>query len=278
MKAGVVGLVCNLILAAAKFLIGLAANSIIIIADSANHLTDGISALLTILGFCMEAKESDKMHPYGHGRMEYVTGFLISLLIVGTGCSVGKEAVKRILYPETVIVSGIVVMVAAVSILMKLGMMLYYRWKNKHLNSPALEAMRRDSLNDACASCVTLVYLFLVPHMAIPLDGIFGLIMAGHIAISGAASLWNNFALLLGQGMSQETERELRTVLSECPEIESVEEITFHDYGPEKKVAVAAVNFVMSCDKETKRRVVDHVIQLCRDTMHIELSLYGALY
>ncbi len=81
-KAGIVGLSCNLILAAAKFLIGIAANSIIIIADAANNLTDGISALLTILGFRMETKEKDKMHPYGHGRMEYVTGFLISLLLL----------------------------------------------------------------------------------------------------------------------------------------------------------------------------------------------------
>lgn len=277
-KAGIVGLGCNLILAAAKFLIGIAANSIIIIADAANNLTDGISALLTIWGFCMETKEKDELHPYGHGRIEYVTGFLISLLILGTGFSVGKEAVRRIFHPEMVVVSALVMIVAVFSILIKLGMMFYYRWMNKNLNSPALEAVGKDSLNDACDSFLTLVCLLIMPHSTVPLDGILGLIMAGHIAVSGAVSLRDNLALLLGEGMSQETEIELRKVLSEFPEIESVEEITFHDYGPSKKVAVAEVNFVISCDKDAKRRVVDKVIQFCRDTMNIELLLYGSLY
>lgn len=277
MKAGIVGLGCNLILAALKFLIGMTANSIILIADAANNLTDGISALLTIWGFRMEAREKDELHPYGHGRIEYVTGFLISLLILGTGFGVGKEAVGRILHPETVIVSKPVIIAAVFGILIKLGMMFYCRWKNKNLNSPALEAARRDSLNDAGESFFTLVCLFLMPHSTIPLDGILGLIMAGHIVVSGIAGLWDNLALLLGEGMSQETEIELRKVLSEFPEIESVEEIMFHDYGPDKKVAVAAVNFVINCDKDAKRRVVDNVIRFCRDTMNIELSLYGSL-
>lgn len=277
-KAGIVGLGCNLILAAVKFLIGITANSIIIIADAANNLTDGISALLTIGGFCMETRKKDKLHPYGHGRIEYVTGFLISLLILGTGISVGKEAVRRIFHPKTVVTSELVIIVAVFSIFIKLGMMFYYRWKNKNLNSPALEAMRKDSLNDTYDSLFTLVCLFIMPHSTVPLDGILGLVMAGHIAISGAASLWDNLILLLGEGISQETEIELRTVLSEFPEIESVEEIMFHDYGPDKKVAVAAVNFVINCDKDAKRRVVDNVIQFCRDTMNIELSLYSSLY
>lgn len=277
-KVGIVGLGCNLILAAVKFLIGIAANSIIIIADAANNLTDGISALLTIWGFRMEAREKDELHPYGHGRIEYVTGFLISLLILGTGFSVGKEAVRRIFHPETVVASAQVIIVVGFSILIKLGMMFYYRWRNKNLNSPALEAVRRDSLNDACDSVFTLVCFLIIPHFTVPLDGIFGLIMAGHIASSGAVSLWDNLALLLGEGMSQETEIELRKILSECPEIESVEGITVHDYGPDKKVAVAEVNFVESCDKDAKRRAVGDVMRLCKDTMNIEISLYGSLY
>lgn len=277
-KAGSVGLGCNLILAAAKFLIGTAANSIIIIADAANNLADGISALLTIWGFRIEAREKDEFHPYGHGRIEYITGFLISLLMLGTGFSVGKEALRRIFHPETVVASALVMIVVAFSILIKLGMMFYYRWKNKNLNSPALEAVRKDSLNDACESFSTLVCLWLMPHTSVPLDGILGLIIAGHIAVSGAGCLGNNLALLLGEGMSQETEMELRKVLSEYPEIERVEGITFHDYGPNKKVAVAEVHFAESCDKDARRRVVDHVIRFCKNTMNIELSLYGSLY
>ena len=277
-KAGIIGLGCNLMLAAAKFLIGIAANSILIIADAANNLTDGISALLTILGFRMEANEKDELHPYGHGRIEYVTGFLISLLILGTGFSVGKEAVRRVFYPETVAASALVMIVVVFSVLIKLGMMFYYRWQNKNLNSPILEAVRKDSLSDACVSFFTLMGLLIMPHSILPLDGIVGLIMAVYIAGSGAVSLRDNLALLLGEGISRETEIELRKVLSECPEIESVERITVHDYGPDKKVAVAEVNFVESRDKDAKRKAIDDVIQLCRDTMNIEISLCGSIY
>lgn len=277
-KAGIVGLGCNLILAAAKFLIGIASNSIIIIADAANNLTDGISALLIILGFHVAASEKDALHPYGHGRIEYVTGFLISLLILGTGFSVGKEAVRRIFHPENVVVSALVMIVVVFSILIKLGMMFYYRWQNKNLNSPTLEAVRKDSLSDACVSFFTLLGLLIMPHFIFPLDGIAGLIMAVYIAGSGAVSLRDNLALLLGEGISQETEIELRKVLSECPEIESVERITVHDYGPDKKVAVAEVNFAENCGNDAKRRAVDDVSQLCRDMMDIEISLCGSIY
>ncbi len=117
-----------------------------------------------------------------------------------------------------------------------------------------------------------------MPHATVSLDGILGLVMAGYIAVSGTVSLLNNLTLLLGEGMSQKTEMELRKVLSECPEIESAERITIHDYEPDKKAAVAEVNLVESCDRDAKRRAADDVIQLCSDTMNIEISLCSSIY
>lgn len=277
-RAGIFGLSCNLILAATKLLIGLISNCMILIADGANNLTDGVSALLTILGFRIEAIEEDELHPYGHGRIEYVIGFLISLMILSTGVSIGKEAIKRIFYPEVISESILTSLVLLFSILIKLGMMFYYQTKNKSIKSPALEAVRKDSVSDACASALTMIGLLIMPHSGLPLDGIFGTIMAVYIFISGAKSFRENLALLLGEGSSQGTEKELREILTRCLEIDSVEKITFHDYGPDKKVAVAEINLVKDCDKERLRIIIDHVVQLCRDTMNIELSLYGSLY
>lgn len=155
-KAGVFGLVCNLTLAAAKCAIGLISNSIAVAADGVNNLTDSVSAVLSILGFRLEAVEEDRIHPYGHGRIEYVTGFVISLLILGTGLGVGKEAVKSVLHPEAVSVSALTIGVLALSVAVKLGVMFYCDRKNKVLASPALEAIKKDSLCDACASALTL--------------------------------------------------------------------------------------------------------------------------
>lgn len=277
-RAGILGLGCNVALASAKFFIGMASGSVAIMADGANNLTDSVSALLTILGFRMEERGEDEVHPYGHGRIEYVTGFLISLLILGTGITVGKEAAVSILYPKPVSGSALTVGVLVLSVLVKLGMMLYYGAKNKQMKSPALEAVRKDSLNDAGVSALALAGILLMPYCSLPLDGILGIIMALYIFLSGMKSFLENLTLLLGEGPGWKLENELRQVLSGYPGIESVEEITVHDYGPDKKVAVAEINFAKSCDREEKRRIAGCVVQLCKDTMNVELSLYSPLY
>lgn len=277
-RVGKLDLSCNIILAAAKFFVGITSNSITIVADGVNNLTDSISAILTIFGFHMEAMGEDEIHPYGHGRIEYVTGFLISLLIMGTGISVAKESIINILHPKIVFVSISAVGVFILSILIKLVMMLHCGSKNKKLKSPTLEAVRKDSFSDACISTMTLTALFIMPHCNLPLDGILGIIMAVYIFASGTGSFMENLTLLLGEGANRKTESELREIISECTEIESVKEITIHDYGPDRKIAVAEVNFIKSCSREEKRKTVDYIVQFCRDTMNIELSLYASLY
>lgn len=275
--AGIAGLCCNLVMAGAKFFIGALSNSVTIAADGANNLMDSISSLLTILGFRMEAVEEDEIHPYGHGRIEYVTGFLISVIIIYTGISVGKEAVMSILYPKIVLMSMMTVAVLIFSILMKLSMALYYRMKNKRMRSPILTAMGKDSFNDACISAMVLTGFFIMPYSNLPVDGILGLAMAVYIFASGVLSLRDNLALLLGEGPSRKTKEELREILYECAEIESVKEITVHDYGPEKKVATAEVNFSEDCDGETIRRSAERMVELCRENMNIELSIYSPI-
>lgn len=153
---------CNLLLAVTKLLIGFISNCMILVADGANNLTDGVSALLTILGFRIEAIGEDKLHPYGHGRIEYVIGFLISLMILSTGVSIGKEAIKRIFYPEIVSESILAIAVLLFSILIKLGMMFYYQAKNRSMKSPALETVRKNSLSDACASALMMIGLVIM--------------------------------------------------------------------------------------------------------------------
>ena len=276
-KAGVFGLVCNLMLAAAKCAIGLISNSIAVAADGVNNLTDSVSAVLSILGFRLEAVEEDRIHPYGHGRIEYVTGFLISLLILGTGLGVGKEAVKSVLHPEAVSVSALTIGVLALSVAVKLGVMFYCDRKNKVLASPALEAIKKDSLCDACASALTLTGILIMPYSSLPLDGMMGIVMAVYIFLSGVSTFLGNLSLLLGEGLSRKTECQLREILAACAEIESVGGITVHDYGSEKKIVVAEVNFADSCAREDRQKTADSLTRFCKEHMDIDLSLYLSL-
>ena len=276
-KAGIIGLACNLALAAAKCSIGLISNSIAVAADGVNNLTDIISAVLSIVGFRLEAVEEDSVHPYGHGRIEYVTGFLISLLILGTGLGVGREAVKSILHPKVVSVSVLTIGVLALSVAVKLGVMFYYDRKNKTLASPALEAIKKDSLCDACASALTLAGILIMPYSSLPLDGMMGIVMAVYIFLSGAGTFLGNLSLLLGEGLNRKTECQLREILAACAEIESVGAITVHDYGPDKKIVVAEVNFADSCAREDRQKTADSLTQFCKEHMDIDLSLYLSL-
>lgn len=276
--AGVMGLICNLLLAAAKFFAGMASNSVVVMADVANHLADGFSALLTMLGFWIEAREKDALHPYGHGRIEYVIGFLISLLIIATGIGVGKTAVTRVFWPQEVSASALTICVLLLSVFVKLGMMLCCQRKNKKLKSPALEAMRKDSLSDACVSALTLAGFLAIPRLSLPLDGILGGMIAVYIVFSGTKGLFENLGLLLGEGPSQKTENELKRVLTECPEIESVGSIAIHDYGPNQKIAAAEVKRIPNRDKEAQRRIIDEAIRFCKESLNVEVSLYASLY
>lgn len=277
-KAGVFGLVCNLMLAAAKCAIGLISNSIAVAADGVNNLTDSVSAVLSILGFRLEAVEEDRIHPYGHGRIEYVTGFVISLLILGTGLGVGKEAVKSVLHPEAVSVSALTIGVLALSVAVKLGVMFYCDRKNKVLASPGAggdkkgQPVRRVRFR-ADFDRESLI----MPYSSLPLDGMMGIVMAVYIFLSDVSTFLGNLSLLLGEGLSRKTECQLREILAACSEIESVGGITVHDYGPEKKIVVAEVNFADSCAREDRQKTADSLTRFCKEHMDIDLSLYLSL-
>jgi cation diffusion facilitator family transporter len=241
-RIGLIGIVCNLFLFAGKLAAGLVSGSVAVLADGFNNLTDCVSSVITIVGFRLSGRAGDKDHPYGHGRMEYISGFVISILIIMTALSFGKIALERIINPRQVNVSNTLLAVTALAVVVKVALFLYTKYKNKDMRSTTLTASMKDSFSDALVTSITLLSFLLEPFTAIPVDGFAGLSVTAFVLWSGASSFLENFNLLMGQGADQDLSKAVRqTVLAHEVFVEVVS-LTVHDYGPETRLSTLSVS------------------------------------
>lgn len=236
-----IGLLGNLFLAAFKAAAGTICNSVAITADAANNLTDCVSSLITLLGFTAASAEKDKFHPYGHGRIEYICGFTISLLIMITAMTVAKDAVMRLIHPQQVTVTAVTTIILSAGITAKAWMSWEVQRMNQEVNSPTLKAIQLDDLSDALVTTVTLVGLLLSPYVHFPIDSILGIAVAAIILKSGLTSFGENMVLLLGEGIDTATEQEITKIISGYIPDSTIEEISLHDYGPEHRLAYSKI-------------------------------------
>jgi cation diffusion facilitator family transporter len=245
-QVGLVSLLTNFVLFVGKFLAGVLTNSIAVIADSFNNLADCASSIATFLGFRLAARRADAEHPYGHGRMEYVAGLIVSMVILMTAISVGEVAISRIIDPEPVESSALPIAICMAAILTKLGLAAYAHRHNRRVKSKTLTASVRDSLSDVLSTTVALTSLLLAPLAHFPIDGILGLVVTAFIAGSGLYSFSDNLRLILGRGLDKATARRVRQRLHDSTIIQKVESLEFHDYGPENSVLLVRAQLAVS--------------------------------
>ncbi|MCQ2573825.1 MAG: cation diffusion facilitator family transporter [Treponema sp.] len=228
----VTGIFLNLILFSGKLVAGILARSVAMEADAFNNLSDAASSIISLLGFKLSGKKPDADHPFGHGRLEYISGLAISFLILIMGLELGKSSVSAILNSEK-IESGIFqIIVLAGSILIKLYMYLYNHGTGKKINSPTMEAVAKDSLSDMISTGVVVLSLILSPFTSLPVDGIGGIIVAFFIIKTGIESAKETIDPLLGLPPEKEfVEAVQEAVLAHKPII-GIHDMIVHDYGP----------------------------------------------
>lgn len=227
-----VGIVCNVLLFVAKFVIGTFANSISIISDGFNNLSDCASCVVTMFGYKMAAKPADKDHPFGHGRMEYLTSLIIAMLIMVVGVELFTGSVDKIIHPECVRFSVVALVVLIISILIKLWMGLFNRKLGKTVDSSVMLATSKDSLNDVLATTATLIALVATLCTDIPVDGIMGVVVSVMILISGFGIVKETVDELLGQPASPELVESLKELVDECHYALGMHDLIIHSYGP----------------------------------------------
>ena len=233
---GAVGVALNLLLFAGKLLAGLISGSISVTADAVNNLSDAGSSVVTLLGFKLAAQAPDKDHPFGHGRLEYVSGLVVSMVILLMGVELGKTSVAKILSPEPVDFSPLVVVILGVSILVKLYMVLYNRSIGRQINSAAMQATAADSLSDCLATAAVLLGTLAEHFWNVQIDGWCGGAVALFILWSGFGAARDTINPLLGQPPSPEFVAQIRALVRSRPEIIGIHDLIVHDYGPGRRI------------------------------------------
>ena len=230
--SGAVGIFLNLILFAGKLTAGLLTRSVSITADGFNNLSDAASSVITLVGFRLAGKKADKDHPFGHGRIEYITGLLVSISIILVGAELARDSVSRILHPQELLFSGTAASILAVSIAVKFYMFLYNRRLSVRIDSVALHSTAMDSVSDCAATAVVLLCQILSQLFGLRLDGWCGLAVSLFILFTGFKTVAETSGPLLGQAPDPELADEIMERVLHTEGILDMHDLLIHDYGP----------------------------------------------
>lgn len=229
---GAVGICLNVLLFAGKFFAGLLSGSIAITADAFNNLSDAGSSFVTLMGFHLAGQKPDADHPFGHGRLEYLSGLVVSMLIILMGVELGKSSVGKILHPEPVDSGVLVVVILCASIAVKLYMFFYNRRLGKKLGSTAMEATAMDSLSDSVATSAVLLATLVGRFTDLMIDGWCGLLVTVFILWSGISAAKETLDPLLGTPPTAELVDRIRSLVLAHKGIIGIHDLIVHDYGP----------------------------------------------
>ena len=229
---GVVGVCFNVLLFALKLLAGMLSGSIAVTADAFNNLSDAGASIVTLLGFKLAGQRPDPEHPFGHGRLEYVSGLIVSMVILLMGVELAKSAVEKILHPEAVEFTLLTGGILLASILVKLYMFFYNRAVGQKIRSAAMEATAMDSLSD-CAATAAVLAATLVGHFtSLRIDGWCGIVVAGLVLLAGVRAAKDTISPLLGQPPAPEFVQRIEDVVMASPHVQGIHDLVVHDYGP----------------------------------------------
>lgn len=229
---GAFGIFLNLMLFVGKLVAGMLSGSISVTADAFNNLSDAGSSLITLVGFRIAGHKADSHHPFGHGRFEYISGLLVSILIILVGFELGKSSVEKLFAPEPVVFSALTLSILAVSVAVKLYMAFYNKRIGKKLDSPAMEATAVDSLSDAASTFVVFICMLLSHFFEWEIDAWCGLAVSGFILVSGIRSAKQTIDPLLGQPPSAELVGRIESIVRSHPYVVGIHDLVVHDYGP----------------------------------------------
>lgn len=237
MLCGIYGIFLNLVLFAGKYIAGTLSGSMAIVADGFNSLSDAGSSIISLLGFALAGKKPDPDHPFGHGRIEYLTGLIISVIIIIVGLELLKGSILKIIHPEPIVPGLLTALILLASIAVKLYMNAYNRTIGKKINSGAMLASATDSLSDSVATAVVLISMGISFFFHINIDAYAGLLVSGFIIIGGFGSVKDTLNPLLGQAPDPELVKGIEELVLSHHELLGVHDLVIHDYGPGRLMA-----------------------------------------
>jgi len=257
--SSIVGMICNIILFGVKMLIGIFINSISVMADAFNNLSDAASSVISFIGVKLANRPADKEHPFGHGRFEYIAALAVAFLILQVGFSLFQTSLSKALKPETVIFNPILVGILCLSILIKIWLMLFNRKLGKRINSSVMKATAADSLGDVMVTSATIVSAIIAGVTGLKIDGYMGLVVSIFVMLAGFRIAKDTLEPLLGQAIDREVYQRITNMVESYDGIVGSHDLIIHSYGPTHRMATIHAEVPKDINFEKAHETIDRI-------------------
>lgn len=271
---GGLGIALNLLLFGIKFISGFISGSIAITADAFNNLSDAASSVITLIGFKIAGQKPDQDHPFGHGRFEYISGFLVSVIILLMGLELLKSSFTKILHPDEPAFSPVIFALLVVSILVKGYMYLYNQSLGRKLNSAAMKATATDSLSDMLATGAVLFSALLSRFTSLHADGWCGMLVGLFICYAGFSAAKDTVTPLLGQAPDPEFVQQVKDIVTAHREILGLHDLIVHNYGPGRILISLHAEVSAAGNIVTLHEVIDNIEHELRDSLNCQAVIH----
>ena len=237
--AGILGITSNVVLCAAKLIVGFIGNSITIIADAVNNLSDALSSVITVFGFRISARPADKEHPFGHHRYEQISALIVAIIVLAIGVLLGKSSIEKIITPEETAVTTLTYIVLAVAIALKIGQMAMYLYFSKKISSDSLRAAAADSRNDILSTGAVLIAAIVTDVAGVNIDAYMGLAVSLFIIISSILLIKDTISPLLGEPPTKEFVERVRKKILSYDGVLGIHDLMVHNYGAQSSTYIS---------------------------------------
>lgn len=272
--SGAVGIGLNILLFLGKWIAGTLSGSIAITADAFNNLSDAGSSIITLIGFRLSGQAPDPEHPFGHGRMEYISGLLVSVAILVMGFELIRSSFGKLRDPELIESSAVVLGILLASILVKVYMFYYNRSLSKKLDSAAMKATSVDSLSDTVATTLVLIATVISKYTGLILDGWFGILVGIFIVYTGGSTLKETIDLLIGQPPKKEFIDEIREIVLGHSLVYGVHDLIVHDYGPGRRMISLHAEVAVDGDIQDIHEQIDHIEHELQEKLNCSATIH----
>ena len=272
--ASMVGICCNLILFVSKILLGILVHSISVMADGFNNLSDAASSIISFAGVKMAQKPADRHHPFGHGRIEYISAFIVAFLVIQVGFSLFKTSIGKIRHPQEMVFHSVSVLILLMSIGIKLWLGLFNRTLGKRIQSSVMMATAADSLGDVAATSATILSLVVFGVSGINIDGIVGLMVSAAVMIAGVNIARDTLAPLNGEAVDPKVYREIKEFVEQYDGIVGTHDLIVHNYGPSRSMASIHAEVPVDENIQVSHEIIDTIERECLRKLGIFLVIH----
>lgn len=276
MLSSITGIIVNILLSIFKFVVGMIANSMSIISDAVNNITDAGSSVVSMIGFKLSQKEIDKDHPWGHGRMEYVAAFIVDVLIIIVGYQLLQTSIDKIIHPEMPSITNATIILLVVAILVKLWLFVFYRKIANTIDSAAIRGTAYDSISDTISTLAVLISAIVAKLANVSIDGYISILVSMFILFTGCKALKETIDLLLGEKPDEEFVKEIEEFTKNYELVSGIHDIMVHDYGPGRKIVSFHAEVPANCNILKAHDIIDQMEQdiyikfNCITTIHMD--------